>query len=123
MDWNVVPWGSAKLLKWIDERYDHPPIYVTENGCAYDVPVVDGVCDDQQRLDFFKGYLTAMHGAISDGVDLRGYFAWSFMDNFEWAWGYTKRFGLVHTDYVTQKRTVKNSMKWYSAVIQSNAIK
>ena len=123
MDWNVVPWGSAKLLKWIDERYAPPPIYVTENGCAYDVPVVDGVCDDQQRLDFFKGYLTAMHGAISDGVDLRGYFAWSFMDNFEWAWGYTKRFGLVHTDYVTQKRTVKNSMKWYSAVIQSNAIK
>ncbi len=122
MDWNVVPWGSAKLLKWIDERYDHPPIYVTENGCAYDVPVVDGVCDDLQRLDFFKSYLTAMHGAIEDGVDLRGYFAWSFMDNFEWAWGYTKRFGLVHTDYTTQQRIVKNSMKWYSQVVQSNAI-
>ncbi len=122
MNWNVVPWGSARLLKWIDQRYDHPVIYVTENGCAYDVPVVDGVCDDQQRLEFLKGYLTAMHGAIADGVDLRGYFAWSFMDNFEWSFGYSKRFGLVHTNYETQERTVKNSMKWYSQVTASNGI-
>ncbi|WP_353942475.1 GH1 family beta-glucosidase [Streptomyces sp. HUAS MG91] len=107
-DWPVVPDAFAELLTGLRERYGDrlPPIVVTENGCAY-----DGI-DDQGRIAFLDGHLRALHRAIGEGVDVRGYFVWSLMDNFEWAEGFTKRFGLVHVDYATQRRTPKASYGW-----------
>ena len=99
MNWAVVPWGCQKLLEWIDKRYDRPDIYITENGCAYADEIVEGLVNDQDRVDFYKGYLEACQNAMEGGVQLKGYFAWSFMDNFEWASGYDKRFGLHYVDF------------------------
>lgn len=120
MNWAVVPWGCKKLLQWISERYDNPPIYITENGCASPDQLVDGKVEDQFRIDFYQGYLEACHEAIESGVDLRGYFAWSLMDNMEWARGYEQRFGMVYVDFDSLERTVKNSGKWYGQTIKNN---
>jgi len=122
MKWAVVPWGCRKLLEWIDKRYDHPEIYITENGCANDDIVVNGKVDDQDRIEFYKSYLKECEKAIENGVNLKGYFAWSFMDNFEWALGYDKRFGLYFVDYETGDRIVKNSAKWFKNIISNNEI-
>lgn len=119
-----VPWGLRKLLNWVAKRYNSPAIYVTENGWSTpgDVDVETGV-HDPSRVLFYANYTSEMQRAINeDGVDVRGYFAWSLMDNFEWERGYSERFGLVHTDFVTQKRYPKTSALWYSATIQANAI-
>ncbi len=122
-DWNVTPWGCRKLLEWISERYDKPTIYITENGCCLpDEDDIKVATDDQRRLNFIKGYLTACHEAIENGVDLRGYFCWSFMDNFEWACGYSKRFGIHHVDYATGTRTPKASALWYADVCKSGIV-
>lgn len=121
MNWAVVPWGCYKLLKWIDERYDRPDIYITENGCAYPDQLVDGQVNDQKRLDFYKGYLQACQQAIDNGIQLKGYFAWSFMDNFEWASGYEKRFGLHYVDFETLERTAKKSALWLKQAIAVNS--
>jgi beta-galactosidase len=121
MNWAVVPWGCRKLLEWIDQRYDHPEIYITENGCAYADEKIDGQVDDQDRLDFYQGYLQACQEAMENGVNLKGYFAWSFMDNFEWASGYEKRFGLHYVDFETLERTPKNSAYWFRRVISANS--
>lgn len=124
MNWNVVPRFCRKMLGWIDQRYGHPPIYITENGCA--LPGEDDVqvaVNDTRRSDFVRGYLLASHEAITtDKVDLRGYFCWSLMDNFEWALGYSKRFGLHHVDFATGKRTPKKSAGWYAGVMRNNAV-
>jgi len=120
MDWNIVPWGLEKLLKWMDLRYGHPPIYVTENGCAVSEPTKEISLNDQSRVEYLNDYISACHEAVVAGVDLRGYFCWSFMDNFEWACGYTKRFGLYHVDYQTFERTPKKSAKWYRKLIEQN---
>ena len=122
MEWNIVPWGCQKLLEWIDQRYDHPEIVITENGCAFDDVLIDGKVDDQGRVDFFEGYLSACHTAMQNGVNLTGYFAWSFMDNFEWASGYAKRFGIHYVDFVTLKRTPKASAIWYKNIIKQSGI-
>lgn len=122
MQWAVVPWGCKKLLKWIDERYDHPEIYITENGCAYADEKINGEVNDQERLDFYKGYLEASQEAIDEGVNLKGYFAWSFMDNFEWASGYDKRFGLHYVDFETLERTPKKSALWFREVMAKNSV-
>lgn len=123
MDWAVVPWGCRNLLQWITERYDKPTVYITENGFACDDEFKDGGVDDTNtRLSHYKGYLEGCHEAISSGVDLRGYFAWSLFDNFEWALGYGSRFGLNHVDYDTLVRTPKASAKWFSQVIAQNGI-
>ncbi len=122
MKWAVVPWGCNKLLHWIKDRYDNPPVYITENGCSYNDQLVDGKVNDSERVDFFKGYLTACAEAIQEGVNLKGYFIWSFMDNFEWASGYTKRFGIHYVDYDTLERTPKESARWYTKVIEENGI-
>jgi beta-glucosidase len=121
MGWNIVPWGCRKLLEWIDKRYDHPPIYITENGCA--MPGEDDrevALNDTRRVEFLKGYIGACHEAIQNGVDLRGYMCWSMMDNFEWALGYTRRFGLHWVDYETGERQPKASAKWYAATVKQN---
>jgi beta-glucosidase len=120
MGWGVVPWGCRKLLNWIDLRYDHPPIVITENGCAFEDAMENGQVNDQHRIDFLTSYIDECRRAVTEGVDLRGYFVWSLLDNFEWASGYTKRFGLHHVDFVNLRRTPKASAKWYAEVIRLN---
>ena len=122
MGWNVVPWGCEKLLVWIHERYGSPEIYITENGAAYPDKVIDGVVDDPDRVEYIQSYLSACHAAIEKGVDLKGYFLWTLLDNFEWALGTTIRFGLHYTDFETQKRIPKNSARWYAKVMSDNAV-
>ena len=126
MGWEVQPEGLRRLLNRLQAEYTGPagiPVYITENGAAYDdVPDGAGFVDDQDRLGFFAAHLDAVHGAIADGVDVRGYLAWSLLDNFEWSFGYHQRFGLVRVDYATQERIPKASALWYSAVAASNAI-
>ena len=120
--WPIVPEGMRQVIGQLVERYpDIPPIYITENGCAYPTgPDENGVVDDQERIDYLDAHLRAVAHAIHDGADVRGYYSWSLMDNFEWAHGYTQRFGLVHIDYETLVRTPKRSFDWYSEVIAAN---
>lgn len=118
--WNVTPealyWGP----RFLHERYKRP-LYITENGLSNnDWVSLDGAVHDPQRIDFLARYLKACRRAVNDGVDLRGYFQWSLLDNFEWSEGYKHRFGLIHVDYETQKRTCKDSAFWYRDVIRSN---
>ncbi len=122
MGWSIVPWGCRKLLHWIDQRYDSPEIIITENGCAWDDVVKDGTVNDSRRIDFLNGYLTECHEAIRQNVKLRGYFLWSFMDNFEWALGFSRRFGIHYVDYATGRRIPKASARWYSEVIRNNGL-
>ena len=98
-----MPDGLRQVIGQLRERYpDVPPLYITENGCSYGMgPDGDGVVDDQPRIDYLDGHLRAVADAIGDGADVRGYYCWSLLDNFEWAEGYTQRFGLVHVDYET----------------------
>jgi beta-glucosidase len=113
--WPVVPDGLADLLLQLRERYGAalPPVYVTENGCSYpDVQDASGAVDDPDRIAYLDGHLRALHRAMEAGVDVRGYFVWSILDNFEWAEGYTQRFGLVHVDFATLRRTPKASYAW-----------
>ena len=105
---------------WIRDRYGKLPIYVTENGAAfYDPPVADGSVDDPLRVNYLRQHLLAAREAMRRGVDLRGYFVWSLLDNFEWALGYSKRFGIIHVDFATLKRTLKRSAHFYREVIRS----
>ncbi len=123
MEWAVVPWGCRKLLEWISDRYDSPDIYITENGFACDDALIDGQIDDSNtRLKYFNQYLCACHKAIEKGVNLKGYYAWSMFDNFEWAHGYGSRFGINYVDYETLERIPKESAKWFKEVIESNSI-
>ncbi|MCB0753216.1 MAG: beta-glucosidase [Ignavibacteriae bacterium] len=122
MDWNVIPWGFGKLLKWIDTRYNHPEIYVTENGMSCNDIVVNGKVNDADRIDFLKGYLSELSRVNESGVKVKGYFVWSLLDNFEWASGYSKRFGLYYVDFNTLKRIPKESAKWYKELILKNEI-
>jgi beta-galactosidase len=122
MGWPVVPWGCRKLLEWVDRRYERPEIVMTENGCAFDDPVIDGRVDDSRRIEFLSGYLEQCHRAIADGVRLKGYFVWSLLDNFEWALGYSKRFGLHHVDFASGRRTPRASAGWYRQVIARGAV-
>lgn len=121
MGWEVQPEGLTRLLVRIDDEYAKPAgvtLYVTENGAAYtDVVADDGSVDDVERAEFLVVHLGAVADAIDAGVNVKGYFYWSLMDNFEWAWGYDKRFGLVRVDYETQQRTVKTSGATYRAII------
>jgi beta-glucosidase len=118
MGWFIVPLGFRKLLNWIDQRYGSLPIYVTENGCSVAADSREEAVDDEARSDFITAYTDAMLSAIKeDGVDCRGYCAWSLMDNFEWCRGYDMRFGLVYTDFKTLERTPKASFKRYQQII------
>lgn len=126
MGWEIQPEGLHRLLTRLQREYTGPaavPIYITENGAAFeDVPDAEGFVDDRARLAFFDAHLRAVHHALADGVDVRGYFAWSLLDNFEWAFGYHQRFGLVRVDYETQRRIPKASGRWYARVAASNAL-
>lgn len=120
--WEVHPDSLRKLLLWVQERYTKLPLYITENGAAfYDAPRAhDGRVEDPLRVRYFHDHLKAIHAAIVGGVDLRGYFAWSLLDNYEWSLGFSKRFGIVHVDYETMERTPKASALFYSRVIRSH---
>ena len=121
LGWPVAPEGLTELLRRIDGEYHPGPIYITENGSCYDDVVDDsGAVEDVARRDYLQRHLVALRDAIDAGVPVKGYFAWSLMDNFEWAEGYRRRFGLVHVDYATQRRTVKASGQWYGAFLRKN---
>ena len=122
MGWDVVPQGLHNVLFRVTRDYDSPPLYITENGSAYDDVVVEGQVHDDERIAYLEAHLRACLDALEDGVDLRGYYAWSLLDNFEWAWGYTRRFGIVRVDYDTQERTPKDSAKRYSEIVRANAL-
>ena len=122
MGWEVYPEGITDTLVWCRKRYGDVPLYVTENGAAfYDPPTAEGeVLDDPLRVAYYRDHLRAVHRAIAQGVDVRGYFAWSLLDNFEWSYGYSKRFGIVHVDFETQRRTPKRSARFYAEVVRTN---
>ena len=123
MGWEVYPEGLYELLGRLHFDYHFPALYVTENGAAYPDQIgPDGQVDDPLRVAFLREHLAAAARAIAAGVSLRGYFAWSLMDNFEWAHGYSKRFGLMYVDYPTQRRVLKTSAHWYRQVIAANAV-
>ena len=126
MGWEVQPEGLTRLLTRLHEDYTGPrgtALFVTENGAAYpDVVQGDGSVDDQDRLEFIDRHLRALKDAVDAGADVRGYFAWSLLDNFEWALGYSKRFGIVRVDYTTQERTVKASGHWYADVARTSVV-
>jgi beta-glucosidase len=122
MGWPIHAGGLLALLTWLHRHYPELPLIITENGAAFDDLVTGGQVVDSARIDYLRGHLSAASAAIAAGVDLRGYLAWSLLDNFEWAYGYSKRFGLVHVDYATQKRTPKHSALWYRDVIARRAL-
>ncbi len=128
MDWPIDADGLYALLTRLAADYPNTPLMITENGAAFadSVHAGDGVhgnaVHDTDRIEFLQSHLRAAHGAIAAGVDLRGYLAWSLMDNFEWAYGYDKRFGIVYVDYATQERLPKDSALWYRGVIADNAV-
>jgi beta-glucosidase len=120
MDWEVYPAGLRICLRWVQARYGDIPLYVTENGAAFaDVLGEDGKVHDARRIEYLRTHLSAALEAIGAGVKLRGYFAWSLLDNFEWSLGYAKRFGLIHVDHFTQQRTPKDSARFYAEVVAS----
>ncbi|WNG22387.1 beta-glucosidase [Cystobacter fuscus] len=123
MNWAIDGHAFYEALMLVKARYGNPPVYVTENGGAFiDVVGADGRVDDQDRIAYYREYLIGLQRAISEGADVRGFMPWSLLDNFEWARGYAKRFGLVHVDYRTQKRTPKASFHFMRKVIAENAL-
>lgn len=120
--WSFVPWGMRKLLLWLDRTYPGVPLYVTENGYPLREESRRQALEDRRRVEHYRTYLGACHEAIERGVDLRGYFAWTLMDNFEWGYGYTVDFGLHHVDFETLERTPKASAEFYSRVIAENGV-
>jgi beta-glucosidase len=115
--WEIYPKAFTELLVSLNKKYTLPPIYITENGAAIADEIVDGVVSDTARIDYYQKHLNAVNTAIELGVQIKGYFAWSLMDNFEWAEGYLKRFGIVYVDYDTQVRTIKASGLAYKELI------
>jgi beta-glucosidase len=120
--WEVFAQGLTDVLLRVKERYGNLPLYITENGAAFfDPPTAEGDrIHDPLRVDYLRKHIRAIHAAIQSGVDLRGYFVWSLFDNLEWSSGYSKRFGIVHVDFATQQRTLKDSADTYSRVIATN---
>jgi beta-galactosidase len=122
MGWSIVPWGLNKLLHWINNRYNRPEIVITENGCALPDTLDGNSVDDPDRINYVDAYLLACKNAIAEGVNLRGYFLWSLLDNLEWSFGLSRRFGLCYVDFETARRVPKLSAHWYSQVVRQNAL-
>jgi len=119
--WEIYPNGLYDVLIRLRKDYGNPVLYVTENGAAFEDNVIkDGNVQDDDRIVFLRDHLMSAYRAIQDGVRLKGYSVWTIIDNFEWAEGYSERFGLVHTDYQTLKRTPKKSFYWYKQAIANN---
>jgi beta-glucosidase len=122
MGWEIDEGGLVEVLRRVSERYAAVPLLVTENGAAFADELAGGAVHDRDRARYLDAHLRACHAAIAAGVPLRGYFAWSLMDNFEWTWGYSQRFGLVHVDFASQRRTPKDSALWYAEVIRRGGL-
>jgi beta-glucosidase len=123
MDWPIRPASLTELLLRLDREFAGLPLYITENGAAFDDRISqDGQVHDPARISYLRDHLAALHAALTAGVDVRGYYLWSLLDNFEWAYGYAKRFGIVYVDYPTQRRIPKDSARWYAEVIASNSV-
>jgi beta-glucosidase len=121
MGWEVYPDGLRKLLVRLHHDYQPAALYITENGAAYDdVLTAEGTVHDPERVAYLRDHLRAARQAIAEGAPLRGYFVWSLLDNFEWAQGYAKRFGVIYVDYPTQRRIMKDSGRYYAEVIRAN---
>ena len=121
--WEIYPEGLTEILRWLHQSYGFSRYLVTENGAAMDdQPDAAGRVDDLDRIDYLRRHLLAVHDAIAEGVPVGGYFVWSMLDNFEWAYGYSRRFGLVRVDYDTFARTPKASADWYAGVARANAV-
>jgi beta-glucosidase len=121
--WEVWPQALYDVVVRITRDYNRPVIEITESGCAYnDGPDSDGVINDTRRIEYHRQYLAALAQAIAEGADVRGYHAWSLIDNFEWAEGFSQRFGLAYVDFKTQQRTIKESGRWYAGVSERNAM-
>jgi beta-glucosidase len=123
MGWEIDDAGLYEVLQRVTREYPGIPLVISENGAAFDDVDADGTVDDQERLAYIEAHLHVCHAAIEAGIPLKGYFAWSLMDNFEWAWGYGKRFGLVYVDYPTQRRTPKASAFWYADTIRRGGLR
>jgi beta-glucosidase len=120
MQWEVFPEALYQMLQHFNSYGTNIPLIVTENGAAFqDIPNALGEIDDQDRIRFLNDYVLQMHRALKEGIPIDGYFIWTLLDNFEWAEGYRPRFGLIHTDFQTQKRTPKASARWFSEFLQS----
>jgi len=122
MGWNIDPSGLEELLLGLHRSYPATPLMITENGAAFDDEVVDGAVHDVERVDYLRRHIAAAHRALELGVDLRGYQVWSLLDNFEWGYGYAKRFGIVRVDYETQERLPKDSAHWYSRLARTHVL-
>ncbi|MBG0829907.1 beta-glucosidase [Planomonospora sp. ID67723] len=122
MGWEIDDSGLHEILLRLTREYPRIPLVISENGAAFDDVMTDGAVSDPERLAYIEAHLRTCHAAIEAGVPLEGYFAWSLMDNFEWAWGYGKRFGLVHVDYETQRRVPKESALWYADTIRRGGL-
>lgn len=122
MGWEVYPEGLYEILQWLHSQAPQVSLYITENGAAFRDEVHNGRVEDTLRLEYLRQHFIQAHRAIQDGVPLKGYFVWSLMDNFEWTYGYSKRFGIVYVDYGTQQRIWKDSARWYQQVIAANAV-
>jgi beta-glucosidase len=121
--WEVWPKALYDMVTRISRDFNRPVIEITESGCAYnDSPDADGAIHDTRRIDYHRQYLQALARAIADGADVRGYHAWSLIDNLEWAEGFSQRFGLAYVDFQTQQRSIKESGRWYAKVAGRNAL-
>ena len=118
MGWEIYPEGLTELLLRLQRDYPVPPLYVTENGAAFEDRLVDGHVRDTRRIDYIARHIAAVGEALRQGVRMQGYMVWSLLDNFEWTSGYSKRFGLVHVDFETQRRTLKDSALWYRELLR-----
>ena len=123
MGWNIEPAGLTELLVGLHDRYPGVPLLITENGAAFDDVVgPDGRVHDARRVAYLHDHIEAVGAAIDAGADVRGYFVWSLLDNFEWSWGYDRRFGIVRVDMDTLERTWKDSAYWYRELVRTNRL-
>ena len=122
MGWNIAPEGLEELLVSLGEQFPTTPLIITENGAAFEDEVVDGAVHDDKRIDYLSRHFVAAHRALQRGVDLRGYMVWSLLDNFEWGYGFSKRFGIVHVDYDSLVRTPKDSAHWLTTLVREKRI-
>ena len=123
MDWIIYPKGLYDLLLRLDNDCNKIDIIISENGAAFDDKIDEhGNINDVERMEYIKEHLIHAHKAIEKGVNLKGYYLWSLLDNFEWSYGYSKRFGIIHVDHKSQKRTIKNSGYLYKDIIKNNGL-
>jgi beta-glucosidase len=117
--WEIYPQGLERVTRNLLAQWPLPPIWITENGAADNTPEADGACEDRLRLGYLQSHLDQLSQMVASGIDIRGYYVWSLLDNFEWAHGYSQRFGIVHVDYATQRRTPKASARWLQQQMNS----